>query len=158
MHINAFPQNLHSQTLEFALVRDPYAKKIQNNPMLKGISTSLPKLKHESSTMPINFPLLENVFFVRRVRVRSTDKMWWPIEEKLLQKFQAREALGCLVHHRHLVEFVYEIGAETDLNLDLESRTSDLLFFFLTDACSLSVFTSKAADIWNTPISATELS
>ena len=39
----------------------------RSNPMLKGISTSLPKLKLESSTMPINSPLLENVFFVWRV-------------------------------------------------------------------------------------------
>ena len=53
---------------------------------------------------------------------RNVDEFWTKIEEKLVSKFKTRREMGCIVHRRHLVLFVYEICAELQINLDLEAK------------------------------------
>ena len=53
---------------------------------------------------------------------RPTDKTWSTIEEKLLQKFSARRAMGIIVLKRHLIDFVFEICAETGINLAAQGQ------------------------------------
>ena len=53
---------------------------------------------------------------------RPSDETWTKIEEKLLEKFKARRAMGCMVHKRHLLNFVFEICAEMDINLAIEGQ------------------------------------
>ena len=53
---------------------------------------------------------------------RHQDEFWVEIEKRLLDKFTARRALGCIVHRRHLINFVYTICAELDINLIVEAE------------------------------------
>ena len=53
---------------------------------------------------------------------RPADEAWTKIEDLLLKKFTARRAMGCLVHKRHLMNFVFEICGELDINLAIEGQ------------------------------------
>ena len=53
---------------------------------------------------------------------RHTDEFWAPIEAKLLERFSAKRAMGCIVHKRHLLTYVFEICAELNVNLAEEGE------------------------------------
>lgn len=53
---------------------------------------------------------------------RPVDEFWAKIEGPLLQRFEERRDLGCIVHKRHLINFVHQICAELDINIALEGE------------------------------------
>ena len=53
---------------------------------------------------------------------RPTDETWTKIEEKLLERFRARRSMGIMVHKRHLINLVFEICADLDVNLAAEDQ------------------------------------
>ena len=53
---------------------------------------------------------------------RNADEFWAPIEAKLLERFKARRAMGCIVLKTHLVNLVFSICGEMGINLAEEEK------------------------------------
>ena len=53
---------------------------------------------------------------------KPVDEFWAQIEVPLLQKFEEQRSLGCIVHRRHLLNFIYQICAELGINLVFEAQ------------------------------------
>ena len=51
---------------------------------------------------------------------RPVGETWAKIEEKLLEKFTRRREMGILIHKRHLMNYVFEICSELQINLAVE--------------------------------------
>ena len=70
----------------------------------------------------INNPVKKSLKFRDKGAGRKMDEFWARIEQPLLDKFKFRRSLGCIVHRRHLANWVYLICAELGMNLAEEAE------------------------------------
>jgi hypothetical protein len=67
-------------------------------------------------------PRAKNRLFREEGGGRKTDQFWEQIEQQILAKFTSRRKMGCIVHKRHLVNFVFEACALNEINLAAEGE------------------------------------